>query len=370
MSTLPPWLTRTGPVVAAGIEAVLVNGVSPSTELGLSLLAAASLLPRHRYPVTVLLATLLGLYIGYAVFASLIALYTVACRHGDRRLLAVCAALVASAHILPYPIGNPVLSPSREVALQIIDAFVTAGAPVMLGLFVTTRRELAARLAELTHTRGREDRLLAERVLATERVRLAREMHDVVAHQVSLISLQAGGLTVGARDPASRDTAATIRELSVRTLNELRQMVGVLRAAGGNCEQLSPQPRLSDIPRLIEDSGLSVDCDIADGLTDRFPESVERAAFRTVQETLTNVRKHSPGALALVVIRQEADGLRVEVRSGPPDPMVPPLDLPNGGHGLIGLRERVQLLGGAFEARATEDGGFLVSACLPTSSRP
>ncbi|WP_455359953.1 sensor histidine kinase [Streptomyces sp. SYSU K21746] len=363
-------MTRTVPVVASGVEALLVNGVSPSTELGLSLFAAAALLLRHRCPVTVLLATLPGLYIGYVMFAPLIALYTVACRRDDRRLLALCALLVAAAHFLPYPIGNPVLSPSREVALQIIDAFVTAGAPVMLGLFVTTRRELAARLAELTRSRGREDRLLAERVLATERVRLAREMHDVVAHQVSLISLQAGGLRVSTHDPATRHTAATIRELSVRTLNELRQMVGVLRAAGGNCEQLSPQPRLSDIRRLIEDSGLTVDCDIADSFTDRFPESVERAAFRTVQETLTNVRKHSPGAWARIVIRQEAEGLRVEVRSGPPDPTVPPLDLPNGGHGLVGLRERVQLLGGAFEARPTDDGGFLVSACLPTSAGP
>ncbi|MFD6887115.1 sensor histidine kinase [Streptomyces sp. NPDC059957] len=317
-----------------------------------------------------LLATLPGLYIGYTVFASLFALYTVACRRGDRRLLAGCAVLVAAAHFLPYPIGNPVLSPSREVALQIIDAFVTAGGPIVLGLFVTTRRELAARLAELTRTRGREDRLLAERVLATERVRLAREMHDVVAHQVSLISLQAGGLTVVARDPAARDAAATIRELSVRTLNELRQMVGVLRAAGGNCEQLGPQPRLSDIPRLIEDSGLSVEWDVTDGLMGRFPESVERAAFRTVQETLTNVRKHAPGASVRIAVRQEAGGLRVEVRSGPPDPTAAPPHLPHGGHGLVGLRERAQLLGGAFEARPTQDGGFLVSACLPTGAGP
>ncbi|MEV6248327.1 histidine kinase [Streptomyces sp. NPDC051742] len=366
---LPASLTTVAPVVACGVEAVLVNGVLPGPELGSALIAAAALLLRRRLPVTVLLATLPGLYIGYAAFAPLIALYTVACRRADRRLLVLCAALVAVAHLVPYPLAvDLVPSPSRELALRVIDAFVSAGAPVVFGLFVTTRRELAGRLAELTRSRGREDRLLAERVLATERVRLAREMHDVVAHQVSLISLQAGALKVGARDPVSRDAAVTIRELSVRTLVELRQLVGVLRAAGGNSEQLSPQPRLSDIPRLIESGGVAVDCDIAEGLEDRFPEAVERAVFRTVQETLTNVRKHAPGARTAIAVRAEAGGLCVEVRSGPPDPTVPPLDLPHGGHGLIGLRERVQLLGGAFEAGPTRDGGFLVSACLPPTA--
>ncbi|MFF8829728.1 sensor histidine kinase [Streptomyces sp. NPDC015131] len=358
------WLATAAPTAATAGEALLVHGPVIGAELGLSLFAAAALLPRRRCPGAVLVATLPGLYVGYVMFAPLIALYTVACRYDDRRVLGLGVLLVAAAHFLPYPIGNPVRTPYREVVLQVVDAFVTAGAPVVLGLLVTTRRELAARLAELGRTRGREDRLLAERVLATERARLAREMHDVVAHQVSLISLRAGALKVSSGERETRDAAASIRELSVRTLDELRHLVGVLRAAGGSREPLGPRPRLSGIPRLIEESGLAVDHDLADGAAGPFPEAVERAAFRTVQEALTNVCKHAPGARVRVVVRREAGGLRVTVRSGPPDPAAVPLDLPDGGHGLVGLRERVHLLGGTFEARATEDGGFLVSAGL------
>ncbi|MER7398701.1 histidine kinase [Streptomyces sp. NPDC000151] len=365
------------PALLGIADSFLVNDVDQPLELGVSLLAALALLLRRRLPLTVFLATLPGLYIGYIWFAPMIALYTVAALRPGRARLGYCAFLLIAAHFFPYPISDLEITAYRENTLVLIDASVTSAGPIGLGLLVRTRRELAARVAELTRSLEREDRLIADRVLATERARLAREMHDVVAHQVSLISLQAGALQVASEDAAARDGARTIRQLSVRTLEELRHMVGILRAAGGGPREaaddaaqpdLAPQPDLAELPRLIEMSALDVTYENGvdgDAPTDR---TVERAAFRTVQEALTNVRKHAPGARVRVRVAQPraADaGLLVEVRNGPPDDDADAPRLPGGGHGLVGLRERAQSLGGTLEARPTPDGGFVVRAEFP-----
>ncbi|MGK5549282.1 sensor histidine kinase [Streptomyces sp. URMC 127] len=354
------------PALIAALDALLVNGPKPGLDLGVSLAAAAALLWRRRFPLTVFAVTLPGIYIGYIWFAPMIALYTVATLRTDRRLLVGAAALLAAAHFLPYPISGLSFADRREVALQFVDACVTAATPVALGLLTRTRRELGARLDELTRSRAREDRLLADQVLATERARLAREMHDVVAHQVSLISLQAGAVQISTGDEQAREGARRIRELSVRTLEELRHMVGILRAAGADTEELTPQPRLADLPRLIELSALDVTYENTCAPEAGRSEAVERAAFRTVQEALTNARKHAPGARVRVRLSEDAAGeLLVEVRNGPPDAAVPAPGLPGGGHGLVGLRERAQSLGGTLEAHATREGGFVVRAEFP-----
>ncbi|MBC2874802.1 MULTISPECIES: sensor histidine kinase [Streptomyces] len=362
----PAWVPLVAPVALAVADALLVNGVTPGAALLLSLAAAVALLWRRRFPVTVFLAVLPGFYIGYIWFAPLIALYTVAAvRRPDRRLLGVTGLLFAVVHFLPYPVSDLPVGNPRGLALDAINAVVIAAAPIALGLLSRTRRELAARLDELTRSRAREDRLLADRVLATERARLAREMHDVVAHQVSLISLQAGAVQVSTADTRARAGARTIRELSVRTLDELRHMVGILRAAGADTEELTPQPKLADLLRLIELSALDVTYEAAYDPAAERSEAVERAAFRTVQEALTNVRKHAPGAKVRVRVDEPDGGLRVEVRNGPADSAVPAPGLPGGGHGLVGLRERAQSLGGTLEAAPTEDDGFVVRARFP-----
>ncbi|WP_435056449.1 sensor histidine kinase [Streptomyces noursei] len=388
------------PVLLAIADALLVNGLEMALELGVSVVAATALLLRRRWPLLVFLVTLPGLYIGYIWFAPMIALYTLAaspaarparrrCAPGPARL-GVCALLLVAAHFLPYPISDFEPTAYRENTLVLIDACVTSAAPIALGLLVRTRRELASRVEELTRSMRREDRLLAERVKATERARLAREMHDVVAHQVSLISLQAGAVQVSTEDEAARNGARTIRELSVRTLEELRHMVGVLRAAGGDARgagELAPQPDLDELPRLIEMSALDVTYEGLAAAPDggsgagrpRGARTVERAAFRTVQEALTNVRKHAPGARVRVRVdavelgapagtdaaERARAGLRVEIRNGPPDATATVPGLPGGGHGLVGLRERAQSLGGTLEARPTPEGGFVVRAELP-----
>ncbi|OKI09977.1 two-component sensor histidine kinase [Streptomyces sp. CB02923] len=368
------------PLLLSMVDAFLVNGLDMGLELGVSLVAAAALLLRRRLPLAVFLITLPGLYIGYIWFAPMIALYTLAALRPGRVRLGVCAALLIAAHFFPYPVSDLDPGAYRENIQVLIDATVTSAAPIALGLLVRTRRELAARVDDLTRSLRREDRLIADRVLATERARLAREMHDVVAHQVSLISLQAGAVQVSTGEEAARESARTIRELSVRTLEELRHMVGILRAAGGGtgAREPAPQPDLAELPRLIEMSALDVvyEHEVPDGAGGA--KAVERAAFRTVQEALTNVRKHAPGArvrvrVAAVGAEREpggeepvaAPGLRVEVRNGPPDAATPAPALPGGGHGLVGLRERAQILGGLLEAGHTADGGFLVRAEFP-----
>ncbi|MFE6690756.1 sensor histidine kinase [Streptomyces sp. NPDC057743] len=384
------------PVLLAIADALLVNGLEMALELTVSVVAATALLVRRRWPLLVFLVTLPGLYIGYIWFAPMIALYTLAALRPGRARLGVCALLLVAAHFLPYPISDFEPTAYRENTLVLIDACVTSAAPIALGLLVRTRRELASRVEDLTRSLRREDRLLAERVKATERARLAREMHDVVAHQVSLISLQAGAVQVSTADEAARSGARTIRELSVRTLEELRHMVGVLRAAGGDAREsaeLAPQPDLDELPRLIEMSALDVTYEglgaagaaldgAAAGATDagraRGARTVERAAFRTVQEALTNVRKHAPGARVRVRVdaveltapgdagaARGRDGLRVEIRNGPADAAAPVPALPGGGHGLVGLRERAQSLGGTLEAHPTAEGGFVVRAEFP-----
>ena len=368
-----PWLLLALPVLFSLIDAALVARSSSWWENGLSVLAAVALLPRRRQPVLVLLLTLPGSFLNYIWIAPVTAVYSVAAHRAGVRVSVLCATVFALVEFFHWPLTDHPLALDRDNALYAIQCVMLAAGPAALGLLSRTRRELAARLDELTRGQERESRLLAERVLISERGRLAREMHDVVSHQVSLISIQAGALQVSSADPAAVATARTIRELSVRTLEELRQMVGVLRAAGVRGDvSPAPQPRLADLGRLVEQSGLAADTEVRAGGR-AWPEAVERAAYRTVQEALTNITKYAPEASVRVRVRAAGARLRVEVRNGPP-PAGPPRapscvlscePLPGGGHGLVGLRERAQLLGGTLTAGPTAEGGFEVRAELP-----
>ena len=396
---LHPWVTTLVPAALAVADALLANDLGSAEQMGTSLLAAAALLLRRRWPVVVLLLTMPGMQLSYIWLAPMLALYTVATCNRRRWVVGLCALLVAVVQFVPWPEYGYTLGWDRTTVLSALYSLLTAAAPVALGLLVQTRRELAVRIDELTRGQEREQALLAQSVLSMERARLAREMHDVVSHQVSLISIQAGALQVRAGDPvATAETARTIRLLSVKTLEELRQMVGVLRAAGGDGRELTPQPTLADLPRLVGasgvnarldagtlgggpvdgdapaagedadldlDAGAGADQPVRDWPVTDWPEPVQRAAYRTVQEALTNVRKHAPGSEVSVRLRTRGDSLVVQVRNGPPAPGAEPLLLPGGGHGLIGLRERAQQLGGTLESRHTWDGGFVVQAELP-----
>ena len=210
----------------------------------------------------------------------------------------------------------------RQALITLSYSVAQAAAPLFLGQLVQARRELSLRLVEVSEAREHERLLIAQSVLAKERAQLAREMHDVVSHQVSLIAVRAGALQVGSRDPEAKEAAATIRRLSVQTLDELRHMVGVLRASGSRPTELTPQPSLADLDRLVTGSG--IDADLRTDLPDDLPPPVQRAVYRTVQEALTNIRKHAPGATATIRVLQRGRHRprhRHQHRAHPPRPL-------------------------------------------------
>ncbi|MDH6134709.1 signal transduction histidine kinase [Kitasatospora sp. MAA4] len=371
-----PWVVLLLPVLLALLETWLLDRDTVWWKNALNGVAVLGLLLRTRYPVVSVLLALPGTFFTESWLAPMTAVYSVAAARRRLPVTVLCATGFALADYFTWSVSeqNSSIDPlalNQSNGLAMIQSLLLGIAPVALGLLARTRRELTERLEELTRGQEREARLLAERVLATERARLAREMHDVVSHQVSLISVQAGGLQVSTTDPCAERTAATIRELSVRTLQELRQMVGVLRAAGGTdlhpgSVPPAPQPQLSDLPRLIGESGLSAAAELHPGERN-WPEAVQRAAYRTVQEALTNISKHAPGSAVRVRVTARGSRLLVDVHNGPAPARAAghPAPLPGGGHGLVGLRERAQLLGGSFGAGPTADRGFAVHTELP-----
>ncbi|MGW1882753.1 sensor histidine kinase [Streptomyces sp. NPDC001970] len=329
-------------------------------------LGAACVLPlRRRLPLVVFLLTLPAVLLSDAGVAALVALYTLSSLSRRRTLLAVCALAFTIADMTSWPSPNFDLTDTATLITLGYTA-ATAAAPVFLGQLVQTRRDLSLRLAEISEARDHERMLTAQTVLARERAQLAREMHDVVSHQVSLIAVRAGALQVGTRDAEVKEAAATIRRLSVQTLDELRHMVSVLRAAGGRPTELTPQPSLVDLPRLVGSSGIEAELqtDVPDGL----PHTVQRAIYRTVQEALTNVRKHAPGAVATVRVLHEGDTVRVTVVNTAPTQSA--LPLPSAHYGLVGLRQRAALLGGTVTSGPTADGGYELRLELPAQGRP
>ncbi|MFI6049743.1 sensor histidine kinase [Streptomyces violascens] len=353
------------PVLLGLVDALLVHGRDIGLGMAAGVFAAVALVARRRTPVVGFLATLPGLYLGYVWFAPLIALYTVAATRVQHGLLVVFGGLFAVARFLPYPLAEISQASSREIGLAVIDTCGAVAVPVALGLLARTRRELLANLRVLQSSRAAERRLLSDKVRAEERARLAREMHDVVAHQVGLISMKAGALQFTTADAEAKEDARDIRELSSRTLDELRHMVGVLRAEDSGTLEIAPPLRLSDVPRMIARSELDVAYRNEVPPEMPLPEAVERAAYRTVQEALTNAGRYAPAARILIRLTLEESALRVEVRSGPAGPGGIPQPRAGGGHGLAGLKERAHSVGGTLEAGPTSDRGFLVSALLP-----
>jgi signal transduction histidine kinase len=211
-----------------------------------------------------------------------------------------------------------------------------------------------------------ERREAAERAAAAERARIARELHDVISHDVSLIVLQAAVERRVHRDGgATAQAFATIESSGREALAELRRMLGVLRKDDGDAP-LRPQPGIADLPELVEQAraaGVPVDV-VVDGAPVPVPPGLDIAAYRIVQESITNAAKHAAGAAVTASLRYEDGALAIDVVNavGRHSPTRP---LPDGGHGLIGMKERVALFGGTLEASPVEDGGFRVRARLP-----
>ncbi|MFF4350339.1 sensor histidine kinase [Streptomyces sp. NPDC001530] len=337
--------------------------VGEQPAMTLALLAAFALMLRRRLPLTTFVLTLPTALISDAAFATTAALYTLASLSRHRLLLAGCALFFAVGDFLPWPWSSLKVTEltGPDNLFHLSYTLATAAAPVFLGQLVQARRDLSLRLAEISEAREHERLLTAQSVLAKERAQLAREMHDVVSHQVSLIAVQAGALQVASRDAETRQAAATIRRLSVQTLDELRHMVSVLRASGSRPTELTPQPSLADLQRLVDASG--IEAKLHTDLPEDLPPTVQRAVYRTVQEALTNVRKHAPGATATIRIHHRAGTVHTTVANTAPTRLA--LTLPSSHHGLAGLRQRAELLGGAVTSGPTPDGGYALHLELP-----
>ncbi|CAN3701069.1 Sensor histidine kinase LnrJ [Microbacterium sp. MM2322] len=336
--------------------AVSLPGWSP-IESAWALLAVAGLLVRRRLPWVAFALVLPGLVVDAMTVAAPIALYSVAVRVRRIPLLVGAGAVTFACFLLP----DWQLPPLDYLAPSLLYALMYAATPIALGALVRTRLELSARVAELSAARESERRRDEQDVLRRERARISREMHDVVSHQVSLTAVQAGALQVASPDPEARRVAGIIRTLSVRTLDELRQMVSVLRADGATTDSPAPQPTLADLPRLIADSGLDarLEADLPSDLT----PAVQRAVYRTVQEGLTNARKHAPGAPVRVTATASTSSIDVVVQNDAA--RAARLRLPSSGTGLRGLRERAELLGGRLHAAEGVDGGFRLAVSVP-----
>jgi signal transduction histidine kinase len=361
--------------IAAGLSALVLGATARDhSELEwvidcvLGAVAFVAIWFRRSHPLAVgVIAGACSLVSGVAGGPALVALFNVAVRGSRRGILAVIALALTSTAIFPlvYDGGEP-------YALQIVLGVLITGVVVGWGLFVRVQRELVLSLRERAATLEAEQRLRVEQAREAERLRIAREMHDVLAHRVSLLSLHAGALEFHPDASAEEvaDAAGVIRASAHAALEELRDVIGVLREGPPAGAPEPPQPTLADVPALVEEcqgAGMRVRCRLA--VPDAaLPAALGRAAYRIVQEGLTNARKHAPGAAVEVTISTRADGaLVVEVVSRRPVGVAAPgpFALPGAGTGLIGLSERVELAGGELEHGPDAAGDFVLRATLP-----
>ncbi|QMU72815.1 sensor histidine kinase [Streptacidiphilus sp. P02-A3a] len=368
-------------------------------------LASLTLLVRRRWPLTPVVAALATIPLQAGYMLLMVGLYTIGAyrlegvtwRFAERRAMSLlCAvAILETTLVSALTIGRQhpqaLHSGVPEYALLIMSLLVAVGitvAPTMLGLYVGARRRLLEALRERAEGLETELALLAEqareraqRAQVEERARIAREMHDVVAHRVSLLVVHAGALErVVRRDPdRAAESAKLMGDIGRQALDELRQILGVLRtvesapvsgqeAAAVLAVPTSDAPGLADIPRLVDESraaGLGVRLTVG-GARRALSSDTERTAYRVVQEALTNVLKHAPGADAEVVVAYMVGGVALAVSNTCPVEVERHYGsgLPSGGNGLLGMRERVTALGGTFAAGPTDSGGFRVEARL------
>jgi signal transduction histidine kinase len=326
----------------------------------------ASLYWRRRQPERVhgviLAASALAMLFGHLegpIFALAISLYNLGRYTVDQRSSAI-GLIAAYALLIISELAFHELS-SDDVITLLLLPFVSWYA----GRRVRGRGEYLRLLQERAEQLEREQLVEAERAVAAERTRIARELHDIVAHQVSLMTVQAGAAkTVVQEDPQAAAKAMTsVEQAGRQALDELRHLLGVLRP-GNESSEMGPQPGCADLPRLVEEverAGLQVSMALDTGPR-QLPARTELAIYRIVQETLTNVLKHAgPDAHAQVRIGIEGGDVTIEIK----DNGVGTSRLAGSGHGIAGMRERAQLLGGSVAAGSRPGGGFEVIARLP-----
>ncbi|OEJ95910.1 sensor histidine kinase [Streptomyces thermolilacinus] len=396
------------------------------------LVAGSVLVVRRRWPIAVVLVSIAVTPAEMGYLMAVVGLYTLAASEVPRRITAALAgmSLVGVFLVTFVRLRQDVAAADFDPGawyVPLVSVFMSVGLsapPVLFGLYIGARRRLLESLRERADSLEQELSLLADQAeqraqlaRTEERTRIAREMHDVVAHRVSLMVVHAAALqAVALKDPQKAvRNAALVGEMGRQALTELREMLGVLRAdpspmasgatgpagsarpagaaasAGSTRSAAEPLaavgraaaaaaasaagrppgpedgPGLGGLDELVEQSraaGTAVEL-LVRGEARAYAPEVGQTAYRVVQEALTNVHKHAAGAKVVVRLAHREGEVAVQVENGPSDAAATDADLPSGGNGLVGMRERVTALGGVFVSGPTEEGGFRVSAILP-----
>jgi len=339
----------------------------------LAVALAAPLAVRKRWPLQVLGVFLVGMVV-YAVrgyvdgnadfFGPIIGLYTVASMRPLRT--AIGAAVLSATTVGVAFIVEPHLSPTAADWLTVV-AFI--GGTTFVGDSVRRRRAYAAALESRTNELEAARLELAQRAVTEERLRMARELHDVVAHTMTAIVVQSAVAqrSLGVNPAQAGSALANIETMSRDGLNELRSILNVLRSDEDEGAELAPVARLADLDGLVERlRGGGMDLAIRrEGDLDGLSPLVELAAYRIVQESLTNALRYANDARVQVTIRGHGAKLWIEVRDDGSSAAARASSLTGSGKGLAGMAERATLLGGTFEAGRMPGGGFRVAATLP-----
>ncbi len=400
--------------VECGLEGVpfaWAAGIPVAVGVVFGLLAGSVLLVRRRWPIAVVLVAIAVTPASMGFLLGIVGLYSLAASDVPRRFIGSLAGMQLAAVLIVMFVRM-----RQDLAREGVDvedwivpfasittALGVTAPPLLMGLYVGARRRLMESLRERADSLERELQLLAERAeeraewaRGEERTRIAREMHDVVAHRVSLMVVHAAALQAVARkDPEKAvRNAALVGDMGRQALTELREMLGVLRSSGGGGRLREVPlaavgvaaaaaasravdesagggegPCLAEIEELVGQSaaaGMAVDLSVEGESRVCAPE-VESTAYRVVQEALTNVHKHAAGAKTYVRLAYRVSEIAMQVENEPPVGAGGAAGLPSGGNGLVGMRERVSALGGVFVSGPTDAGGFRVSAVIPSS---
>ncbi|MFD0144569.1 MULTISPECIES: sensor histidine kinase [unclassified Streptomyces] len=419
------WGRRRSAVLDIGLAVVSalecgLEGVGFADKAGLpvpvgvlfGLMVGSVLLVRRRWPIVVVLVSIAVTPAEMGYLMGIVGLYSLAASEVPRRITAALAGMSTVAVFVVTMVrvrqdlaqadaDQQGADPSGWYA-PVLSVFLTLGLnapPLLSGLYIGARRRLMESLRERADSLEQELSLLADRAeqraqwaRQEERTRIAREMHDVVAHRVSLMVVHAAALqAVALKDPQKAvKNAALVGDMGRQALTELREMLGVLRegspgssdspvplaavgrAAAAAAEAASEDgPCLDALGDLVEQSrqaGAVVELTVL-GEVRAYAAEVERTAYRVVQEALTNVHKHAAGAKVVVRLAHREAEVAMQVENGPSDAEAADAHLPSGGNGLVGMRERVTRLGGVFVSGPTDGGGFRVSAVLPVGER-
>ncbi|MFF7446223.1 MULTISPECIES: histidine kinase [unclassified Streptomyces] len=386
-------------------------GIPRAAGIVFGLLAGSALLVRRKWPIAVVLVSIAITPAQMGYLMAIVGLYTLAASELPRRIIGSLAAmsLVGQMIVMFVRIRQGASRGSWELGdwfvpfAAITIAIGLTAPPLLLGLYVGARRRLMESLRERADSLERELQLLAERAEERaqwarneERTRIAREMHDVVAHRVSLMVVHAAALQAVARkDPEKAvKNAALVGDMGRQALTELREMLGVLRSGDGGkragtesvplaavgvaaavaasrAVEEPDGPCLSELEELIGQSsaaGMVVDLTV-EGDAREYGADIEQTAYRVVQEALTNVHKHAAGAKTHVRLAHRVSEIAMQVENEPPPEVsvASSARLPSGGNGLVGMKERVVALGGVFVSGPTDSGGFRVSAVIPAA---